>query len=81
MTIRALLTNTLCSVYRIAEIGDIFRSFDANGDGVVSVTEAKDAMRNLNFSDAEIEMLVDTYDVNRDGKLQYEEFIKFWMGK
>lgn len=45
------------------------------------MAEAKDAMRNLNFSDAEIEMLVDTYDVNRDGKLQYEEFIKFWMGK
>ena len=52
----------------VAKIRDLFPS---------CVTEAKDAMRNLNFSDAEIEMLVDTYDVNRDGKLQYEEFIKF----
>jgi len=66
---------------KIAEIGGIFRQFDANGDGVVSVAEAKEAMRKLNFSQPEIEMLVDTYDVNRDGKLQYEEFVKFWMGK
>jgi Ca2+-binding EF-hand superfamily protein len=66
---------------KISEIGDIFRSFDVNGDGVVSTAEAKEAMTSMNFSEAEIEMLVDTYDLNRDGKLQYEEFIKFWMGK
>jgi Ca2+-binding EF-hand superfamily protein len=68
-------------VFRIAEIKTVFSQFDVNGDGVVSIGEAKAAMKGMNFSEAEIEMLVDTYDVNRDGRLQYEEFVKFWMGK
>lgn len=66
---------------RIAEIKTVFNQFDVNHDGVVSLDEAKAAMKGLDFSESEIEMLVDNYDVNRDGKLQYEEFIQFWMGK
>jgi Ca2+-binding EF-hand superfamily protein len=59
----------------------MFNKFDVNHDGVVSLEEAKTAMKGLKFSEAEIEALVDTYDVNRDGMLQYDEFVKFWMGK
>ena len=40
--------------------------------------EAKAAMKNLPLTDNEIETLVKAYDTNDDGRLQYDEFVKFW---
>ena len=59
-----------------------FLEFDENKDGYVSIEEAKEAMHNMGvFNDDEIEALVDSYDVNHDGRLQYDEFVKFWNAK
>ena len=55
-----------------------FEKFDKNGDGEISLEEAKDALRLQEFTDVEIECLVASYDLNNDGHLQYEEFVRFW---
>ncbi len=59
-------------------IDQAFRQFDQDGKGYVTADDAKRIMRNFMFSDAEIERLVRMHDTNRDGKLQYHEFIRFW---
>ena len=56
----------------------IFQEFDRDGNGYISMDEAKMAMKNLPLTDMEIETLVRAYDTNDDGRLQYDEFVKFW---
>jgi len=61
-----------------AEITKNFKDFDANGDGFVDFEEAKAKMGPKGFSDADIQNFFDKYDQDKDGKLNYTEFAKFW---
>ena len=63
---------------RSDELRAVFREFDKDGNGVISIDEAREAFRNLAFNEDEIENLVRAYDANGDGELQYEEFVKLW---
>ncbi len=58
---------------------DMFREFDKDHSGTVSVEEAKFMLRKLNIPDEEIETLVSIHDRNKDGELQYEEFVSFLL--
>ena len=55
-----------------------FKDFDANGDGFVDFEEAKAKMGPKNFTDSDIQAFFDKYDQDKDGKLNYIEFAKFW---
>ena len=44
----------------------------------MTVADAKRILGGLLFSDYEIERLVQAHDTNRDGVLQYSEFMTFW---
>ena len=57
----------------------MFKEFDKDNSGSISVREAKLMLRKLGIPDGEIETLVAIYDKNRDGELQYEEFVSFLL--
>ena len=57
-----------------------FNEFDANGDGFITKKEFKNVMRRQKgryycVSDAQLNAMVDTYDKNGDGKIDYDEFV------
>ena len=56
----------------------VFRKFDADGSGAVSLQEAKNILKELNFPEQDIVALLKTHDSNHDGLLQFEEFVHFW---
>ena len=55
----------------------MFNRFDADKSKSVSVAEAKHMLRKLGIEDKDIEMLVAMHDTNKDGELQYDEFVSF----
>jgi calcium-dependent protein kinase len=59
-----------------------FRRFDANADGTISKAELSGALLMLGndkFNDASIDLLMKAADVNKDGKIQYKEFVDWVM--
>ncbi|KAL3417991.1 calmodulin [Phlyctema vagabunda] len=55
-----------------------FELFDTNGDGTISVKELSSVMKSLgqNPSDAEIEDMINEVDHDRNGTIDFEEFVK-----
>lgn len=66
---------------RMKEIRETFDTFDANHDGIVSTQEARAAMLKMGFKQSQIDTMVAACDKNKDGYLQYEEFVNFWLIK
>ncbi|XP_058515735.1 mitochondrial adenyl nucleotide antiporter SLC25A24 isoform X1 [Ochotona princeps] len=57
----------------------LFQALDRNGDGVVDIRELQEGLKSLGIplgQDAE-EKIFTTGDVNKDGKLDFEEFMKY----
>uniref|UniRef100_F6Q4L6 Mitochondrial adenyl nucleotide antiporter SLC25A24 n=3 Tax=Sus scrofa TaxID=9823 RepID=F6Q4L6_PIG len=57
----------------------LFQKLDRNGDGVVDIRELQEGLKSLGIplgQDAE-EKIFTTGDVNKDGKLDFEEFMKY----
>lgn len=68
----AQLTNA-----QVAGIRNVFKSFDRNGDGTVSVAEIGDVLRKLgrNLTDEELQHKIALMDKNGSGRVEFEEFI------
>lgn len=62
----------------IQELERAFRAFDGNGDGFIDVGELKQAMIELGepLTEEETTEMLSNSDINEDGKLNFEEFIK-----
>lgn len=61
---------------------DIFRKCDANGDGSISRSELEKLLSVLDsttFTDAAVAKMMSEMDVNKDGTVQYEEFVSWIM--
>jgi len=56
----------------------MFEKFDVDRSHGVSFDEAKVILGEFGFSDQEIRDMIAIHDTNKDGLLQYEEFIHFW---
>jgi len=73
-------------MFRSEELAALFKQFDKDGSGSISLTEARAALRgslrsaptDLGMSDVDIEKLLRLHDTNADGMLQFHEFVHFW---
>jgi calmodulin len=62
---------------KIDKIREMFEEFDADKNGAVSLAEVSPALKRLGFSDKDIQALITRHDKNKDGELQYDEFVSF----
>ncbi|XP_061585801.1 calcium-binding protein 1-like [Cololabis saira] len=63
----------------IKELKEAFREFDTNGDGAISTSELRDAMRKLlghQVGLKEVEDILREVDLNGDGLVDFEEFVR-----
>ncbi|TDV58824.1 EF-hand domain-containing protein [Pseudomonas sp. LP_7_YM] len=61
-----------------AEYEQIFKRFDANNDGKISLSELSKALKALgSFSDDEVQAMLSDIDSNKDGDIDFMEFLKF----
>ena len=61
---------------QIAEMKQFFAATDTNNDGLVTKEELKVVLTKLAIEDAVIDEMMNLIDVNGDGKLELDEFIK-----
>ncbi|XP_053382134.1 calmodulin-beta-like isoform X2 [Mercenaria mercenaria] len=61
-------------------IRSAFRTFDKDGNGFIDAKELRIAMKKLgeSLTDKELEDMMKQADVDGDGKINYEEFVKMW---
>ena len=63
------------------ELKESFQLIDANGDGTVTLTELKAFLCNFGeaLTEDEVERVVKRYDIDKNGKLNYSEFINMLL--
>ena len=57
--------------------------FDKDGNGFISAAELRHVMTNLGekLTDEEVDEMIAEADVDGDGQINYEEFVKMMMAK
>uniref|UniRef100_A0A3Q2DFS4 Calcium binding protein 2b n=1 Tax=Cyprinodon variegatus TaxID=28743 RepID=A0A3Q2DFS4_CYPVA len=63
----------------VKELRDAFKEFDSNGDGQISLTELREAMKKLmgeQVTNREINEILKDVDLNGDGLVDFEEFVR-----
>ncbi|XP_061786389.1 calcium-binding protein 2-like isoform X1 [Nerophis lumbriciformis] len=63
----------------VKELRDAFKEFDSNGDGQISLTELREAMKKLmgeQVTNREINEILRDADLNGDGLVNFEEFVR-----
>lgn len=62
---------------------EMFKLFDANGNGTISKEELKEAMKKLGepLSEKELNDLIAAHDKNGDGVIDYKEFTSMMYNK
>lgn len=65
------------------ELRAVFSVFDQNGDGHITIEELKQAMTQLGekLSQEELDAMIREADVDQDGKVNYEEFVRILSEK
>ncbi|XP_076126144.1 calcium-binding protein 1 isoform X2 [Alosa pseudoharengus] len=63
----------------VKELRDAFKEFDTNGDGEISTSELREAMRKLlgqQVGHRDLEDILRDIDLNGDGRVDFEEFVR-----
>jgi len=65
------------------EIREAFKVFDKDGNGFISTAELRHVMTNLGekLSDQEVDEMIREADVDGDGQIEYDEFVKMMLAK
>jgi calmodulin len=65
------------------EIIEAFKVFDKDGNGFISAAELRHIMTNLGekLTDEEVDEMIREADIDGDGQINYEEFVKMMMSK
>ena len=61
----------------------MFRVFDDDGNGFISVSELRQVMTNLGerLTDEEVDQMIREADIDGDGLVNYEEFVSMMTTK
>ncbi|CAF5078237.1 unnamed protein product, partial [Rotaria magnacalcarata] len=64
---------------QVQEITTAFMEFDASRNGVITAAEMKQCLRqsNIQYQDAEVDRVISGMDLNHDGNVSYDEYMKF----
>ena len=60
---------------------EAFKVFDKDGNGFISAAELRLIMTNLSATDEEVDEMIREADIDGDGQINYEEFVKMMMSK
>merc|ERR1711907_714538 len=62
---------------------EAFKVFDRDGNGFISAAELRHVMPNLGekLTDEEVDEMIREADVDGDGQINYDEFVKIMMSK
>ena len=65
------------------ELVEAFKVFDRDGNGLISAAELRHVMTNLGekLTDEEVDEMIREADVDGDGHINYEEFVRMMMAK
>merc|ERR1719246_163490 len=65
------------------ELKEAFKVFDRDGNGLISAAELRHIMTNLGekLTDEEVDEMIREADIDGDGQINYEEFVKMIMAK
>ncbi|KAF9405635.1 hypothetical protein BGZ94_003433 [Podila epigama] len=65
------------------EIKEAFKVFDKDGNGFISSAELRHVLTNLGerLTDAEVDEMIHEVDVDGDGQINYDEFVRMMMSK
>ncbi|KAI8597479.1 putative calmodulin [Dissophora ornata] len=65
------------------EIKEAFKVFDKDGNGFISAAELRHVLTNLGerLTDSEVDEMIHEADVDGDGQINYEEFVRMMMSK
>merc|ERR1712007_259423 len=65
------------------ELIEAFKVFDRDGNGFISAAELRYSMTNLGekLSDIEVDEMIREADLDNDGQINYDEFVKMMMAK
>merc|ERR1711948_114238 len=65
------------------KLKEAFRVFDKDGNGFISAAELRHIMTNLGekLTDEEVDEMLREADIDGDGQINYEEFVKVMMAK
>jgi calmodulin len=65
------------------EVINAFRVFDKEGNGMISSTELRHVMTTLGdqLTDEEVDEMIREADIDGDGYINYEEFVRMMMAK
>ena len=63
------------------DIINAFEIFDRNHNGTLTINEFKHILMDLGekFSEEEVNEIIEDIDLNKDGKIDYKEFVHFWQ--
>ncbi|KAK9800898.1 hypothetical protein WJX73_008296 [Symbiochloris irregularis] len=67
-------TINLSKLEREAGCHEAFLHFDTDGDGVITRQEIRQALISRGITEDEISTMLDQYDINKDGSIDYAEF-------
>ena len=64
---------------QVQEITTAFMEFDSNRNGFITADEMKGCLRrsNIQHQDAEVDRVIANMDLNHDGTVSYDEYMKF----
>ncbi|KAJ5074190.1 calmodulin-7 [Anaeramoeba ignava] len=74
------MTQQVLTEEQIKEFKETFRLFDKDGDGEITALELKSMLQSLgqNPTDQDIQNMIKEVDVDGDGKIQENEFLKIF---
>ena len=70
----------MAELYNPNNIVEAFRLFDTDNNGYISVDEFKFILKMVDspLVDKDVKEIFDHFDVSKDGKIDYKEFVTFW---